>query len=200
MEDWLAAHVLYQEYILELFEMQSEFMIKNLEIYKQAVGDRIQVIWVSGTDFGTQNGPFFSPSIYRKLYKPFNKKVNDWIHKNTNWKAFYHTCGSVAALLDDFVEAGIDILNPVQCSAAGMDPRILKEKYGEKLVFWGGGVDTQQILPFGSPEEVYAQVKERLDIFAPGGGYVFNTIHNIVGGVPVENIMAMYDAVKKYND
>jgi len=198
MEDWLMAHVLYPDYIYELFDFQSEIILRNLEIYRQAVGDRIQVIWISGTDFGTQNGPFVSPEIYRKLYKPFQKKVNDWIHKNTNWKVFYHTCGSIFDLLDDFAEAGIDILNPVQCSAAKMDPKTLKEKYGDKFVFWGGGVDTQQMLPFGTPEEVKAQVKERIDIFSKGGGYVFNTIHNIVGKTPVENLLAMFEAINEY--
>lgn len=196
MEDWLMAHILYPDYILELFEMQSEIALKNLEIYRQAVGDRVQVIWLSGTDFGTQNGPFTSVENYRKLYKPFHKKLNDWVHKNTQWKTFYHTCGSVVPLLDDFADAGIDILNPVQCSAAGMDPKMLKEKYGDKFVFWGGGVDTQQVLPFGTPDEVRTQVKERVDIFAKGGGYVFNTIHNIVGKTPVENILAMFEALR----
>lgn len=198
MEDWLMAHILYPDYIIELFEMQSEIALKNLEIYKQAVGNRIQVLWTSGTDFGTQNGPFISPESYRKLYMPFHKKINDWIHQNTDWKTFYHTCGSIVPLLDDFVEAGIDILNPVQCSAAGMSPEFLKEKYGDKFVFWGGGVDTQQTLPFGTPDEVRAQVKERLEIFSKNGGYVFNTIHNILGKTPVENLMAMFETLKEY--
>jgi uroporphyrinogen-III decarboxylase len=198
MEDWLAAHILYPEYILELFELQAEIAIKNLEIYKQAVGERIQVVWIGGTDFGTQNGAFISPENYRKLYKPFHKRLNDWVHKNTGWKTFFHTCGSIISLLDDFAEAGIDILNPVQCSAAGMDPVILKEKYGGRFVFWGGGVDTQQVLPFGTPDEVCSQVRERLEIFSKGGGFVFNTIHNIVGKTPVENLLAMYEAVNKY--
>jgi hypothetical protein len=199
MEDWLVAHLLYQDYILELFEMQSEIAIKNLEIYKQAVGERIQVVWIGGTDFGNQNGPFTSVENYRKLYKPFHKKINDWVHKNTSWKTFYHTCGSIISLMDDFHEAGIDILNPVQCSAAGMEANNLKDKYGDKFVFWGGGVDTQQTLPFGSPDEVKKQVKERLEIFSKNGGYVFNTIHNIVGKTPIENIIAMYEAVIEFN-
>lgn len=199
MEDWLVAHILYPDYILEIFELQMEVALKNLKIYKQAVGDRIQVIWISGTDFGTQNSEFMSPETYRKFYKPYQKKINDWVHENTNWKTFYHSCGSLVRLLDDMVEAGIDILNPVQCSAAGMDPKMLKEKYGQKLVFWGGGVDTQQVLPFGTPEEVKAQVKERLEIFSKGGGFVFNTIHNIVAKTPVENLLAMYETVKDYN-
>lgn len=199
MEDWLMAHILYPEYIMEIFDMQCEVALKNLEIYKQAVGDRVQAVWLSGTDFGTQNGPFASVETYRTIYKPFHKKLNDWVHQNTNWKVFYHTCGAIVPLLDDFADAGIDILNPVQCSAAGMDPKMLKEKYGDKFVFWGGGVDTQQVLPFGTPEEVRAQVKERLDIFSPGGGFIFNPIHNVVGKTPVENLIAMYDAVKQFN-
>lgn len=199
MEDWLVAHILYPDYILEVFEMQAEVALKNLEIYKQAVNDRVQVVWISGTDFGTQNFEFMSPDNYRKFYKPFQKRVNDWVHKNTNWKTFYHTCGSIVNLLDDMVDAGIDILNPVQCSAAGMNPEMLKEKYGNKLVFWGGGVDTQQVLPFGTPEEVRVQVRERLEIFSKGGGFIFNTIHNIVGKTPVENLLAMYETVVEFN-
>ena len=196
MEDWLMAHILYPEYILEVFEMQAEAALENLEIYKQAVGDRIQVIWMSGTDFGTQSGEFTSPEMYRKFYKPYHKKLNDWVHKNTNWKTFYHTCGSIVNLLDDMAEAGVDILNPVQLSAAGMDPKRLKKKYKGKLVFWGGGVDTQHTLPFGTREEVCNQVKERMAVFSEGGGFVFNTIHNIVAKTPVDNLLAMYETVR----
>lgn len=199
MEDWLMAHILYPEYIEEVFDMQAEIAIKNLEIYKQAVGDRIQAVWLSGTDFGTQTGPFMSVDIYKKLYKPFHKRINDWVHKNTQWKTFYHTCGSIVDLLDDFAEAGLDILNPVQCSAMGMDPQMLKDKYGDKFIFWGGGIDTQQTLPFGTPDEVRKEVSNRLEILSKDGGYIFNTIHNIVGDVPVENLMAMFEAFNNYN-
>jgi uroporphyrinogen-III decarboxylase len=178
--------------------MQAEAALKNLEIYRQAVGDRIQIIWMSGTDFGTQNSEFISPDLYRKLYKPLHKRLNDWVHKKTSWKTFYHSCGSIINLLDDMTAAGIDIINPVQCSAAGMDPNVLKKKYGDKLVFWGGGVDTQNTLPFGKPEEVKEQVTDRLKVFSSGGGYVFNTIHNIVARTPVENIIAMFEAVKEF--
>jgi len=109
-----------------------------------------------------------------------------------------HCCGGIAPLIDDIIEAGFDCLNPVQCSAAGMDPRALKRKYGERLVFWGGGVDTQRVLPFGAPEEVRRQVRERIDVFRPGGGYVFNTIHNIVANTPVDNVLAMVEALREY--
>ena len=198
-EDWLMAHMLYPEYIEEVFEMQTQAMLKNLEIYRQAVGDWIQIVWISGTDFGTQNGEFFRLDVFRELYKPYYQRINDWVHKNTPWKTFFHCCGSIVNYLDDFVEMGVDILNPVQLSAKGMDPHMLKEKYGDKLVFWGGGVDTQQTLPFGTPEEVKAQVKERLEILSKGGGYVFAPIHNVVAKTPVENLIAMYEAVKEFN-
>lgn len=198
-EDWLMAHLLYPEYIEEVFEMQTTAMLKNLEIYREAVGNRIQIVWISGTDFGTQNGEFFPREVFCQLYKPFYKRINDWVHQNTSWKTFYHCCGSIVNYLDDFVEMGVDILNPVQLSAKGMDARMLKEKYGKKLVFWGGGVDTQKTLPFGTPEEVRQQVLERLEILSQGGGYVFAPIHNIVAKTPVENILAMYHAVRDYN-
>jgi len=157
------------------------------------------VIMVSGADFGTQNGPFISPDMYREFYKPFHKKINDWIHTHTPWKTFYHSCGSIVAFLDDFVEAGVDILNPVQTSAKDMDPKMLKEKYGDKLVFWGGGVDTQKTLPFGSPEEVRKEVAERCRTFGKGGGYVFNTVHNIQSKVPIDNLLAMFQAVREFS-
>lgn len=198
-DEWIMAQIMYPEYVQEVFEMQTEFMLKNLEIYKQACGDRIQICWISGTDFGTQNSEIMSADMFRELYKPYYKRVCDWIHKNTNWKTYAHTCGCLVRLLDDIVDMGLDIINPVQLSAAGMDPHMLKEKYGDKLVFWGGGVDTQTTLPRGNPEEVAAQVIERLDILSKGGGYVFNTIHNIVGDTKPENIWAAFSAVHKYN-
>ena len=191
------AHMIHPEYIQGIYEMQCEVALENLKLLREAVGDRIDVIGISGTDFGTQNGTFISPDMYREMYQPFHKKLNDWIHANTSWKIFYHSCGSVVTLLDDFIEAGVDILNPVQCSAAGMDAKILKERYGDRLVFWGGGVDTQKTLPFGTPEEVRQEVRERIETFAPGGGFVFNTIHNIQPGTPVENMMAMFEAVRE---
>ena len=199
LDDWLAAHVLYPDYIFEVFEMQAETALNNLQIYKDAVGDRIQAIYISGTDFGTQKGEFISPDMYRKFYKPFNKKINDWVHKNTNWKTFYHSCGSIINILDDLIEAGVDILNPVQCSAEGMEPDYLKKKYGKKLVFWGGGVDTQHTLPFGTVDEVAKQVRERLEVFSVDGGFVFSSIHNIVGNVPEENIVRLFKEIKDFN-
>ena len=171
-------------------------MLKNLEMYRQAVGDRIQIVWISGTDFGTQRGEFVSPEIFKDIYKPFYRRINDWVHKNTHWKTFFHTCGSIYSILPDIIEMGVDIVNPVQVSAVNMDAQRLKDEFGQKIVFWGGGIDTQKTLPYGTPEEVYDQVLERLKIFGRGGGYVFSSIHNIVAKTPVENIMAMVRALR----
>ncbi len=192
---WYECLVTHTEYIRGIFALQTEIVMQNMALLRQAVGDKIDAIIISGTDFGTQRGPFASPKLFRDLWKPFYRKMNDWVHANTKWKTFYHSCGSVAALLDDFVEMGVDILNPVQCSAVGMDAAALKAKYGDKLVFWGGGVDTQKTLPFGTPDQVRHEVRERVDIFGKGGGFVFNTIHNIQAQTPVENLIAMYEEV-----
>ncbi|MGE5221500.1 MAG: uroporphyrinogen decarboxylase family protein [Omnitrophica WOR_2 bacterium] len=197
--EWYIAHKTHPEYIKDIFAYETEITIRNAALYWQAVGSRAEAVVVSGTDFGTQRSEFISPDLFRQLYKPYYQQINDWIHAHTTWKTFFHSCGSIVHLLDDFIECGVDILNPVQCSAAGMDPAFLKERYGKKLVFWGGGVNTQETLPFGTPEAVRQEVLERLRIFAPGGGYVFNTIHNIQQPTPVANILAMMDAVQSYN-
>jgi hypothetical protein len=198
-EEWYAAHLLHKEYIQELFGFQTEVALQNLRIYKEAVGERIQVIHLSGTDFGTQKGPFLSPELFRELYKPFQKILGDWVHANTEWKVFYHCCGSIEPLLDDFIDAGVDILSPVQCSAEGMDAGMLKQKYGDRLVFWGGGVDTQRTLPFGTPEEVEAEALERVRTFSRTGGFVFSAIHNIIGRTPAENILSAFRTAMRYH-
>ena len=167
--------------------------MENLKLYQEAVQNRIDVIVMSGTDFGAQNGPMISPEIYRELFKPFHEKMNNWIHSHTHWKTFYHTCGSILAFIDDFIEAGIDILNPVQLSAAHMNPEISKDMYGKKIVFWGGGINTQNTLPFGTPQEVKEEVNHLIKIFSRDGGYVFAPVHNIQSDVPVENLMVMFD-------
>ncbi len=193
--EWYMSTASRFDYVYAVFERQCEIGIRNLERVYEAVGDRVDAVFITGTDFGQQQGPFISPASYRRLYKPFHRRVNDWVHQHTPWKTFIHSCGSVTAFLDDFVEAGFDILNPVQCSAAGMDAALLKRKYGDKLTFWGGGVDTQKTLPFGSPDDVRWEVRERIRTFSPGGGFVFNTVHNVQAGVPVENLLALYEAV-----
>jgi uroporphyrinogen-III decarboxylase len=193
--EFFISHITRKDYIREIFELTLEVQMKNIKMYSQAVGDRIQVIEINGNDFGAQNGPFISPQMYRELYKPYHKVMNDWVHANTGWKTFFHSCGANTAFLQDFREAGVDILNPVQISAAGMDPQNLKNNYGDDFVFWGGAVDAQHTLPFGSAEEVQQEVGENVRTFMSGGGYVFNNVHNIQAGVPVENILAMFRAV-----
>jgi uroporphyrinogen-III decarboxylase len=120
------------------------------------------------------------------------------VHKNTPWKCFIHSCGSIISLMPDMIEAGFDIFNPVQTSAAGMEPDTLKARFGDQVTFWGGGVDTQGVLPFGSPAEVRAQVRDRMHVFGANGGFVFNPSHNVQAGVPVENLLEMYRAVKDF--
>lgn len=196
--EWYMSTVSRREYVLKVFERQCEIGLANLEKISAVVGDRVAGVFLTGTDFGAQTGPFISPLAYRELYQPFHKAVNDWIHQNTPWKTFIHSCGSVRRLIPFFIEAGFDILNPVQTSAAGMNPQELKDQFGDQIVFWGGGVDTQKTLPFGTPDEVYAQVQERMEIFGKGGGFVFNTIHNLQARVPVENLLALYEAVRDF--
>ena len=198
VEEWYVSTASRPDYIKAVFEAQAEVVIKNLERLHAAIGDRAAIMQTNGTDFGTQNGPFLSTAKYRDLFLPYQKRVNGWIHRHTQWKTFMHCCGGMAPLLDSVGEAEFDILNPVQCSAKGMDPRMLKRDYGDKLVFWGGGVDTQKTLPFGTPQEVRDQVRERIEIFGPGGGFVFSTIHNIQANTPIENVLAMFEVVKEY--
>jgi hypothetical protein len=194
--EWYMSTACRFDFVYELFQRQCEIGIQNLAKLYDVVGDRVAAAFVTGTDFGTQSGLFISPNAYRKLYQPFHRRVNDWIHMHTPWKTFIHTCGSVIALMPDLIEAGFDILNPVQCSAVGMDAQTLKSQFGDKITFWGGGVDTQKTLPFGTPDEIRHQVRQRIEIFNRGGGFVFNTVHNVQAGVPAENLVALYEAVR----
>ncbi|MCL4297326.1 MAG: methyltransferase [Anaerolineae bacterium] len=195
--EWYMSTVARQDYIYQVFERQCEMGLANLARLYEVIGNRVTVALVSATDFGMQSGPLVSPQTYRELFMPFHRRVNDWVHQHTPWKTFIHSCGSVMGLIEDFIEAGFDILNPVQCSAALMDPAELKRRFGERVTFWGGGVDTQHTLPTGSPEEVRAQVRERMKIFGPGGGFVFNTIHNVQPKTPIQNVLAMYETVRE---
>lgn len=197
--EWYVSTRSRRSFVHRVFERQCEIGIENLARIHERVGDGVQAVFVCGTDFGTQTSAFCSDATFRELWLPYYKAVNDWIHANTEWKSFKHSCGSVVRFLDSFIDAGFDILNPVQCSAAGMDPAALKSKYGNRLVFWGGGVDTQKTLPFGKPEDVRREVLQRCEIFSKDGGFVFNTVHNIQAGTPVENIVAMIDAVHEFN-
>jgi hypothetical protein len=199
LEELLVSMVTRQDYLHKIFAYQCDICLKNLDLLYQAVGNRISIIQISLTDVAAQNGPLLSEQSYRQLLLPYQKKLNDWVHRHTHWKVSNHCCGAVLPLMEAFIDAGFDILNPVQTSAVNMNPKTLKEQFGARQVFWGGGVDTQKTLPFGTPDEVHRQVKERLEIFGRGGGFVFNVVHNIQANVPVENILAMIEAYRKYS-
>ena len=196
-EEWFISVATRRDFLREIQARQCEIALQNLESLHQAVGNRITAVLVAGMDFGMQTGLLLSPEAYRQLYKPFHQRINDWIHRHTSWNTFIHSCGSVRSLIGDFIDAGFDILNPVQCSAAHMNPHELKEEFGDRVTFWGGGVDTQRTLPFGKPEEVRQEVRERLKIFGRQGGFVFNTTHNVQARTPVENMLAMYETVRE---
>ena len=197
--DWYAAPLLYPDYVNKVFEILIDRAIESYRKYFEVFGNDIDIINICGTDFGAQNGPMISPELFKTMYMPHYRRLTDWVHSNTEWKVVKHCCGSIFSLIPYFIEAGIDALNPVQCSAEGMDPQRLKDTFGKDIVFWGGGSDTQKTLPFGTPNEVRKEVLDRLKIFSKGGGYIFNTIHNIQVNVPVLNIAAMVDAVKEFN-
>jgi uroporphyrinogen decarboxylase len=157
------------------------------------IGDLIDVIMI-GDDLTGQYGPLFSPEFYREIVKPRQKKLVQHIKALTRAKVWYHTCGSCVRYIPDLIDNGIDILNPIQISAVDMEPDRLKGEYGDKLVFWGGGIDSQSTLPFGTPQDIRREVGANLAAWKPGGGYVFNNVHNIQYGVPPENIVALHDA------
>jgi uroporphyrinogen-III decarboxylase len=194
--EWYVSTAIRQDYIHKVFERQCEIGLRNVEILAGALGDMVQVAFVSGTDFGTQNGLFASPETFRQLYKPYIKAINDRIHELTGWKTFMHCCGGIAEIIPDIIEAGIDVLNPVQYYAATMDPERIKKEFGRDLVFWGGGVNTQKTLPFTAPDDVYREVMRQIEIFhSDNTGFVFNAVHNIQSDVPTENFMAMFRAL-----
>lgn len=197
VEEWYISTLIREDFIKEIYDRQTDIAIENLKLLHSVIGNKIDVVFTCGTDFGTQNSTFCSMETYDRVWLPYYKKVNDWIHQNTTWKTFKHSCGAVEPLMSHFIESGFDIINPVQINASGMDPRKLKEKYGDKLVFWGGGVDTQGAFAFGTPAQVKEQVKTQCGILNKNGGFVFNTIHNIQANVPFENVVAMLDALKE---
>jgi hypothetical protein len=199
VEEWYVSTLTRRPYVHKVFERQTEIALGNLARLHERVGDQVQAAFICGTDFGTQQSTFCSVAAFRELYLPYYRRINDWIHGHTNWRSFKHSCGAVRSLIPAFIESGFDILNPVQVSAAGMDALRLKEEFGRDIVFWGGGVDTQKTLAFGTPEAVRDEVLERCRIFSPGGGFVFNAVHNIQANVPVANVVAMFEAVQEFN-
>jgi len=199
VEEWYVSTLTRRPHIHKIFERQTETALQNLEKINARVGDRVQAAFLCGTDFGTQQSTFCSVAAFRELYMPYYKRINDWVHRHTSWKTFKHSCGAVETLIPSFIESGFDILNPVQVSAAGMDAAGLNVKYGKDIVFWGGGVDTQKTLAFGTPREVRAEVLERCEVFGRDGGFVFNSVHNIQANVPIRNVVAMFEALNEYN-
>jgi uroporphyrinogen decarboxylase len=162
-----------------------------------AVGDVVDVV-VESDDLGGQDQPLISPDTYRRVVKPHHKRLYDFLHQRTQAKVFFHSCGAIRSMIPDLIEVGVDILNPLQVSAAGMDSAGVKRDFGRDLVFWGGGVDTQRVLGSGSPRDVREEVRRRLGDLMPGGGFVFATVHNIQGNVPEENLIAMWETVREY--
>jgi len=199
ISEWYMSLVMRRDYIHQIFSRQCEVALGNLARFYAILGETVDVLYVCGTDFGTQASQFCSRKMFDELYLPYYRQVNDWVHRHTNWKCFKHSCGAIDPLLPNLIRAGFDIINPVQCSAAGMMPEYLKQTYGDHLVFWGGGVDTQHTLPFGTPAEVRAEVLDRCRIFGREGGFVFNAIHNIQARTPIENLVAMLEAVHAFN-
>jgi len=167
------------------------------DAFLNAVGDHVQVV-AQGDDVGMQTGLYISPEMYRRFIKPRQRRIFDFIHSRTEARIFYHSCGAIYDVIPDFIEIGVDALNPIQRSAAGMDVVKLKREFGNDVCFWGGGIDVQQVLPFASPEEIEDEIKRTIEIMAPGGGYVFVPSHNIQADVTPDRIHRAYDTALKY--
>ena len=180
-----------------LLDALMESHLATLEKVCSAVGDIVDVLRF-GDDLGIDSGPFMSPDIYRRLFKPRHTELCDYVHKNSGMHTFLHSCGSIYKLIPDLIEAGFEILNPVQTNTVDMEPDRLKDEFGSDVCFWGGGADTRHVLNSASPQDVASHVRSRIDTFGPGGGFVFNTVHNIMPDVPPENIVSMFEAVNQY--
>jgi uroporphyrinogen decarboxylase len=192
LEQWFVDMLTQPEFCEALLDCTLRFWLDWFQAFCDEVGDLVDVVMI-GDDLAGQTGPLFRPDFYRRVVKPRQKRLVEYIRARTPAKIWYHTCGACTGFIPDLLENGIDILNPVQISAAGMEPAALKARFGERLVFWGGAIDTQHVLPFAAPAEIRQAVRQNLEIWKPGGGYVFNNVHNIQAGVPAENIVAMFD-------
>ena len=195
LDEWLCMLMLEKETANDMMGRYVDAVIKCLELYNQAAGQYCFGWGIASDDAGTQRGELIAPQLFAEMVKPHYKRLCDWVHTHTNWKTYLHSCGSVYHYIPHWIEAGIDILNPLQISAANMEPERLMKDFGDKIVFWGGGCDTQQVLPLATPQEVKKHVEHNITVFASGaGGYVFNQVHNIQQNVPVENLEAMFEA------
>lgn len=197
LEKWYTDMLENPSFCEALLDRILNFWIDYYTGFMKEIGDIIDVVMI-GDDLAGQAGPLFSPEFYRAVVKPRQKKLVQHIKSLTGSKIWYHTCGAAVEYIPDLIDNGIDILNPVQITAEGMDPEYLKQTFGDKLVFWGGGMDSQHILPFKDPEEVRLNVKSNMEAFKHGGGYVFNNVHNIQAGVPPANIIAMHEAAYEF--
>ncbi len=195
---WAMKMAIDPEHCRDYMMRQGEAEAVRWRQYLQAVGAYVAVVNISANDFGTQHREMFRPSLWQEFYVPSWRVVTDVIHTFPDVRTWIHCCGSVPNLIPYFIAAGVDILNPVQWTAEGMDLATLKARYGDRLTFWGGAISTQRTFPFGTAEDVAREVREVLDVMTPGGGYVVNPIHNILAEVPVENIVALYRTAQAY--
>jgi uroporphyrinogen decarboxylase len=200
LDEWLCMLMTEKDTAHEMMSRYVDAAIKRIELYHQAVGDYCFAWGVASDDAGTQNSELISPDLFREMIKPHYKRLCEWVHAHTNWKTYLHSCGSIYHYIPEWIDAGIDILNPVQISAANMEPERLMKEFGGKIVFWGGGCDTQKVLPLGTPDEVRKHVQRNMEMFSTGtGGFVFTQVHNIQQDVPVENVEAMFETAYKFS-
>jgi uroporphyrinogen decarboxylase len=197
--EWMVMLLTEKETCHEMMDRSVAASIKRLEQLHDAVGDRCFAWGIATDDSGSQRSEFIRPELWAEMVEPHYAELCAWIHSHTNWKTYFHSCGSIYHLIPYMIEAGIDILNPIQTSAANMQPERLKAEFGGRVVFWGGGCDTQSVLPTASPEQIREHVRERLAIFKPGGGYVFSQVHNIQADIPAESVIAMLDAAYEFS-
>lgn len=197
LEQWFCDLMTNPNFCEALLDQTLRFWLDWFRPFLDEVGDLLDVIMI-GDDLAGQQGPLFNPAIYRRMVKPRQKRLVQYLRSRSQAKIWYHTCGACQDFIPDLIDNGADILNPVQISARNMDPAQLKQRFGRQIAFWGGGVDTQHVLPTGAPAEVAQDVRRNLQALMPGGGYVFNNVHNIQGEVPPENIVAMFDTAYDY--
>ena len=198
MDNFLMDLIMEPDKVEALLDALMEIHLTTLEKVCHWIGDVADFVKF-GDDLGMQNGPFMSPETYRMLFKPRHTQLCDFAKKNSQMHTFLHSCGSIYQLLPDLIEAGFEVINPVQTNTNNMDPGRLKKEFGKDITFWGGGIETSTVLNNGTAEKVREMVLRRLEIFTPGGGFVFNTIHNILPDVPPENIVAMFNAINEFN-
>lgn len=196
IDNHLANMAMYPEAVHRMTQILCDLHLANLERWLGAVGPYIDVI-LFGDDLGGQKGPLISPTMYRDLCKPYHRRLWGRARELTSAKIMLHTCGGIEPLIDDLIDAGLDTMNPVQITSTGMDARHLKETFGDRICFWGGGCDTRDVLPNGTPDQVIGHVRRQVDILGGGGGFVFQQVHNIMADVPPENVIAMFEAVNK---